>query len=110
MRPFSQGKECEDLLALVRELTESRSQLTAFKAIQGERFEDLQQECLRLVRVAELCRAVSKENLVKFTETTKKLNQVSSVVKSHRIHSHTTAVGWFPVKLRADKPTERRQT
>ena len=71
-----QSQECEDLVALVRELTASRSQLTAFKAVQSERFEDLQQEYLRVLRIVELSRAISKENLAKTAQTMSKLNQV----------------------------------
>ena len=43
--------------------------------MQSERFQDLQQEYLRILRIVELSRAISKENIAKTADTTKKLNQ-----------------------------------
>ena len=60
----------------MRELTESRNKLASFRAIQAERMADLQHEYMRVMRVADLSRAVSKENLGKTAQATQRLNQV----------------------------------
>ena len=62
----------------MRELTESRNKLAGFRAIQAERLADLQHEYRRVMRVADLSRAVSKENLGKTAQATQRLNQVST--------------------------------
>ncbi len=42
-----QGQECENLMRVVRELTESRSKLVAGKSIMAEKFAELQAEYLK---------------------------------------------------------------
>jgi hypothetical protein len=74
-----QTQESEDLLCVVRELTESRNKLTSFRAIQGERMADLQHEYMRVSRVADLSCALSRENIAKAGQLTQRLNQVRLV-------------------------------
>ena len=71
-----QARECEDLLKIIRELTESRNRLASIKAIQSERLADQQQDYMRVARVADLSRSLSKENIAKAAQATQRLNQV----------------------------------
>lgn len=47
------------------ELTQGRSKLVAGRAVQAERLADLQREYERVLRIADLSRALSKENMAK---------------------------------------------
>ncbi|KAK9861751.1 hypothetical protein WJX84_007628 [Apatococcus fuscideae] len=67
--------ECENLSRVVRELAESRAQLVACRAVQSERIEELQAECMRIMRIADLSRTVSKENITKATQAKKHARQ-----------------------------------
>jgi len=60
-----QAQECESLARVVRELTESRAKLVGGRAALAERVAALQHEFLRVVRIADLSRAASKDNLEK---------------------------------------------
>ena len=71
-----QQSECENLSRVVRELAESRAQLVACRAVQSERIEELQAECMRIMRIADLSRTVSKENITKATQAKKHARQV----------------------------------
>lgn len=55
--------ECENLMRIVRELTESRGKAVSARAALSERYADLQGEYARSVRVAELSRAVSRKHM-----------------------------------------------
>ncbi len=61
----AQAQECESLARVVRELTESRAKLVGGRAALAERVAALQHEFLRVVRIADLSRAASKDNLEK---------------------------------------------
>lgn len=50
-----QAQECENLMRVVRELTESRSKLVAGKSIMAERFAELQAEYLKVGNQAPIC-------------------------------------------------------
>lgn len=72
----AQQSECDNLSRVVRELAESRAQLVACRAVQSERIEELQAECMRIMRIADLSRTVSKENITKATQAKKHARQV----------------------------------
>ncbi len=65
-----QAQECENLMRVVRELTASRSKLVAGKSVMAERFAELQQEYIKVLRIAELSRAASRSNLAKADRAT----------------------------------------
>lgn len=44
----AQAQECENLMRVVRELTESRSKLVAGKCVMAEKFAELQQEYMKV--------------------------------------------------------------
>ena len=71
-----QAQECENLMRVVRELTASRSKLVAGKSIMAERFAELQQEYIKVLRIAELSRAASRSNLAKADKATNLAKQV----------------------------------
>ena len=64
-------------MRVVRELTENRSKLACARTNLAERLAELQHEYMRLMRVADLSRVVSKENVAKAAKATKGLKQVS---------------------------------
>ena len=71
-----QAQECENLMRVVRELTASRSKLVAGKSVMAERFAELQQEYIKVLRIAELSRAASRSNLAKADRATNLAKQV----------------------------------
>lgn len=74
--PALQTEECEGLLTVLRELTQSRNSLMNLKSVQGERLADLQNDFLRVTRIADLSRALSRENMAKAAHLSNCLNQV----------------------------------
>ncbi len=54
----SQGSEIANLMGVVRELTESRSKAVSQRASLAERYNDLQNEYHRMLRIADLSRTV----------------------------------------------------
>ncbi|CAL5229415.1 g12736 [Coccomyxa viridis] len=70
------AQECENLMRVVRELTASRSKLVAGKSVMAERFAELQQEYIKVLRIAELSRAASRSNLAKADRATNLAKQV----------------------------------
>ena len=64
-------------MGVVRELTENRSKLACARTNLAERLAELQHEYMRLMRVADLSRVVSKENVAKAAKATRSLSQVS---------------------------------
>ena len=79
-----QTQECEGLVEVVRELTKSRNKLTSMKSIQGERYADLQHDFVRVSRIADLSRALSRENISKAAHLSQCLNQVRACSLPHR--------------------------
>lgn len=69
-------QECESLMRIVRELTENRSKLVCAKTNLAEKLAEMQHEYMRLMRVADLSRVVSKENVAKTIKVMKTLKQV----------------------------------
>lgn len=67
-------------MRVVRELTESRSKLVAGKSIMAEKFAELQQEYIKVLRIAELSRAASRNNLAKADRATNLAKQVELVL------------------------------
>ena len=63
-------------MRVVRELTASRSKLVAGKSVMAERFAELQQEYIKVLRIAELSRAASRSNLAKADKATNLAKQV----------------------------------
>lgn len=63
-------------MGIVRELTENRSKLACARTNLAERLAELQHEYMRLMRVADLSRVVSKENVAKAAKVTRSLKQV----------------------------------
>lgn len=63
-------------MRVVRELTASRSKLVAGKSVMAERFAELQQEYIKVLRIAELSRAASRSNLAKADRATNLAKQV----------------------------------
>ena len=66
-------------MRVVRELTENRSKLACARTNLAERLAELQHEYMRLMRVADLSRVVSKENVAKAAKVTRSLKQVRLV-------------------------------
>lgn len=69
-------QECESLMHVVRELTENRSKLVCARTNLAEKLAEMQHEYMRLMRVADLSRVVSKENVAKTAKVMKTLKQV----------------------------------
>lgn len=69
-------QECESLMRVVRELTESRSKLVCTRTNLAEKLVEIQHEYMRLMRVADLSRVVSKENVAKTAKVMQTLKQV----------------------------------
>lgn len=63
-------------MRVVRELTESRSKLVCARTNLAEKLAEMQHEYMRLMRVADLSRVVSKENVAKTAKVMKTLKQV----------------------------------
>lgn len=74
-----QTQECESLMRVVRELTENRSKLVCARTNLAEKLAEMQHEYMRLMRVADLSRIVSKENVAKTAKVMKALKQVRGV-------------------------------
>lgn len=68
-------QECESLMRVVRELTESRSKLVCAKTNLAEKLAEMQHEYMRLMRVADLSRVVSKENVAKTAKAMQSLKK-----------------------------------
>ncbi len=64
-------------MRVVRELTENRSKLVCARTNLAEKLAEMQHEYMRLMRVADLSRVVSKENVAKTAKVMKTLKQVS---------------------------------
>lgn len=92
-------QEAEDLLCVVRELTESRNKLTSFRAIQGERLADLQHEYMRVSRVADLSCALSRENIAKAGQLTQRLNQVEEELARQKLINQQTKDRYARLKM-----------
>lgn len=69
-------QECSNLMEVVRELTDSRSKLVCVKTNLAEQLAELRHDYMRVARVADLSRTVSKENVVKAAKAQKSLRQV----------------------------------
>lgn len=69
-------QECESLMHVMRELTENRSKLVCARTNLAEKLAEMQHEYMRLMRVADLSRVVSKENVAKTAKVMKTLKQV----------------------------------
>ena len=76
LRGFLQTQECESLTRVVRELTENRSKLVCARTNLAEKLAEMQHEYMRLMRVADLSRVVSKENVAKTAKVMQTLKQV----------------------------------
>ena len=79
--PDMQQQECSNLMEVVRELTDSRSKLVCVKTNLAEQLAELRHDYMRVARVADLSRTVSKENVVKAAKAQKSLRQVSRLCK-----------------------------
>ena len=71
-----QSREVENLTQVVSELTRGRSKLVTGRAVQAERLARLQHEYERVLRIADLSRTVSKENMSKAACAQRQLRQV----------------------------------
>jgi hypothetical protein len=69
--PTLQAQECENLMRVVRELAEARSKVSAAKSSLQEKYAELQSDYYRVVRVADLSRTISKENMAKAVQAKK---------------------------------------
>lgn len=76
------NQECENLMRLVRELADSRAKAVSAKCSLQEKYAELQTEFHRTLRIAELSRTVSKENLAKTSRTQKALRQTEDELHS----------------------------
>ena len=63
-------------MRIVRELTENRSKLVCARTNLAEKLAEVQHEYMRLMRVADLSRIVSKENVAKTAKVMKTMKQV----------------------------------
>ena len=72
----AQAQECESLARVVRELTKSRAKLVGGRSVLAERVAALQHEYLRVVRIADLSRAASKDNMEKASRAGRLAKQV----------------------------------
>ena len=69
--PAMQQQECSNLMEVVRELTDSRSRLVCAKTNLAEQLAELRHDYMRVARVADLSRTVSKENVAKAAKAQK---------------------------------------
>lgn len=72
-------------MGVVRELTENRSKLVCARTNLAEKLAEMQHEYMRLMRVADLSRVVSKENVAKTAKVMKTLKQASGC-QWHHLH------------------------
>lgn len=79
--------ECENLMRVVRELTESRKKAVLQRASLTERYAELQSEYARSLRIADLSRTVSKENLARTSRTRTELRRVQSELHATKSHA-----------------------
>lgn len=73
-------------MRIVRELTENRSKLACARTNLAERLAEVQHEYMRLMRVADLSRVVSKENVAKTAKVTRSLEQVRWTMQLKTAH------------------------
>lgn len=79
--------ECENLQTVVRELSESRSKAACQRAVLAEKYGELQSEYHRMLRIADLSRTVSKENLATTSRTRSELRRVQSELHATKNHA-----------------------
>lgn len=72
-------------MGVVRELTENRSKLVCARTNLAEKLAEMQHEYMRLMRVTDLSRIVSKENVAKTAKVMKTLKQASGC-QWHHLH------------------------
>ncbi|KAK9824283.1 hypothetical protein WJX72_009168 [[Myrmecia] bisecta] len=77
-------QECESLMRVVKELATSRATLVNLRTTQAERLAELQHEYLRVLRIADLARQVSKENIGKAAKAQKKLERAEDAIRLQR--------------------------
>lgn len=92
---YLQTQECESLMRVVRELTENRSKLVCARTNLAEKLAEMQHEYMRLMRVADLSRIVSKENVAKTAKVMKTVKQVrgGDGTRMHRLALQIGLVG-----------------
>ena len=95
--PDMQQQECSNLMEVVRELTDSRSRLVCAKTNLAEQLAELRHDYMRVARVADLSRTVSKENVAKAAKAQKSLRQVISHARGQGL-----PMGSVPVCLTAE--------
>lgn len=78
------AQECDNLMRVVRELADSRAKVVSTKVSLQEKYAELQAEFHRMMRIADLSRTVSKENLAKTSRTQKALRETESELHSSR--------------------------
>lgn len=73
-------------MRVVRELTENRSKLVCARTNLAEKLAEMQHEYMRSVRIADLSRIVSKENVAKTAKVVKTLKQVRGAASAFSSH------------------------
>jgi hypothetical protein len=85
---------------VVQELSESRKQAVMKAASLSERYSELQAEYHRSLRIADLSRSVSKENMAKTSRTRTELRRVQ--LELHATKSHASRMSEKEKKARLE--------
>lgn len=93
-------REVSNLQRVVQELTESRKQAVMKAASLSERYSELQAEYHRSLRIADLSRSVSKENMAKTSRTRTELRRVQ--LELHTTKSHASRMSEKEKKARLE--------
>ncbi|KAI7842292.1 hypothetical protein COHA_003933 [Chlorella ohadii] len=93
-------REAANLQRVVQELSESRKQAVMKAASLSERYSELQAEYHRSLRIADLSRCVSKENMAKTSRTRTELRRVQ--LELHATKSHASRMSEKEKKARLE--------
>lgn len=92
--------ECENLQRVVREMSESRAKAVSQRALLAEKYAELQQEFHRMLRIADLSRTVSKENMANTSRTRTELRRVQ--LELHATKNHAQSLNEKNKKVRVE--------
>lgn len=81
------GAEVDNLTRVVKELSDARAKVQSAKASLHDKYCDLQAEYHRMLRIADLSRTVSKENIAKTSRTRKQLQEVELELRATRLQA-----------------------
>lgn len=81
------AKECDNVTRVVKELAEGRSKTVAARAAMQDKYGELQCEYARTLRVADLSRAASKENVARTGRALRTMRQSQAELAAARKHA-----------------------